>query len=182
MLRLFKSRCLFLVGALSLIAGGVVDRCNAQNKLRVLERSAHCSVTAWLSPEDIKGTVVTAGYAAGTKISNDFGRQIYLVTYVSSDRRQGYVFDIGYKEQNGRWVLLLQNNAKFVRSGKDVNFVEPALGGTWTQEHLIEGIERIGAQSTSSFQIRNLLKPDSSTVCRSYSDPDRQASSGKDVK
>jgi hypothetical protein len=181
MLRLLQNCSLLSIGALSLIACCAVSPSKAQNQPGVLERSAHCLVTAWLSPEDIKGDVLTASYTQAAKGSNEFGHAIYLVIYLSSDRTQGYIFDIGYKKQDGRWVLLLQNNAKFIRSGKDVSFIDPPLGGTWTQEHLIKGIERIATQPTVSFRVQNLLKPDS-TDCKSYADPDRQIASGKGAR
>ena len=180
MLRRSQVRSL-LIGAPVLIAGTFAT-CNSQSQTAILERAAHCSVTAWLSPQDVNGADITVGYISAAKGTNDFGHPIYLVSYFSSNHKQGYVFDIGYKKQDGRWILLLQNNAKFIRSGKDVNFVDPPLGGTWTQEHLIKGIERIATQPAASFRIQSLLKPDSSTDCRSYADSDRQVARGKDVR
>jgi hypothetical protein len=99
---------------------------------------------------------------------------VYVVEYLGSGRSKGMVFAIFLTQDHGQRVFNIQNNAKFVRTKDDtegVDFVEPPLGGTWTQEHLIAAIKRIEQQPSFIIPVKDLLAPSPLTQCQSYTDP-----------
>lgn len=98
---------------------------------------------------------------------------LYVVDYMGRGRSKGMVFAIFLAQQSGRQVFNIQNNAKFVRSKDDmegVNFVEPPLGGTWTQEHLVSAIKQIERQPNFTVSVKELLAPSPLIQCESYAD------------
>jgi hypothetical protein len=104
----------------------------------------------------------------------DDGRPVYVVSYTTANRNHGYIFDIALKTEGTSTIFTLQNNARFVRSGQNVDFIDPPLGGTWTQEHLVSAVNQLSKQATSSFQMRNVKTLNTSVSCKSYADADRQ--------
>jgi hypothetical protein len=73
-------------------------------------------------------------------------------------------------------VFNIQNNASFVLSKNEpsgVSFVNPPLGGTWTQEHLASAIKEkeIERQPRFALSLKDLFAADPSLVCESYTDP-----------
>jgi hypothetical protein len=98
---------------------------------------------------------------------------IYVVEYTGASRSKGFVYTIFLSRRNGLDVLNIQNNAKFVtgRKGdyKGIDFVEPPLGGTWTQEQIAVAITRI--EKEARFVVRpKELTPLSAFQCESYAD------------
>jgi hypothetical protein len=84
------------------------------------------------------------------------------------------VFAIVLTQQDDREVFDIQNNASFVLSKHEpegVSFVDPPLGGTWTQEHLASAIKQIETQPRFSILVKDLYATDSSVHCESYTDP-----------
>ena len=83
-------------------------------------------------------------------------------------------FTIFVTEHDGRQDFNIQNNASFVLSKDEfegVSFVNPPLGGTWTQEHLASAIKRIEKQSRFNISAKELSAADPSVRCESYTDP-----------
>jgi len=73
-------------------------------------------------------------------------RVIYVVEYAAPVRSDGLVFAIFLTKHDGHQAFNIQNNASFVLSKDDpsgVSFVNPPVGGTWTQEHLASAIKEI---------------------------------------
>jgi len=101
---------------------------------------------------------------------------IYLVEYIGPGRSHGMVFAVWLTEEGSDKVFNIQNNAKFVRSNKGedvvegVNFVEPPLGGTWTQERLVSAIKLIEGQPRFMIPVEGLLVAPANTRCESYTD------------
>jgi hypothetical protein len=98
------------------------------------------------------------GYFLDTK-SYPGDKALYVVDYTTKDGSEGHVFTVFVTLNGGRRTFDIQNNAKFVRSAKDpwsVNFVEPPLGGVWTQEHIALAIKRIEHQRTFKIAVRDL--------------------------
>jgi hypothetical protein len=82
-------------------------------------------------------------------------------------------FTIFLTEHDGHQVFDIQNNASFVLSKgglHGVSFVNPPLGGTWTEEHLASAIKRIEKQPRYTISVENPLALDSSITCASYTD------------
>jgi hypothetical protein len=98
---------------------------------------------------------------------------LYVVSYTGPGRSEGFVFTVFLEQHDQSLIFNIQNNAKFVRSRdgiEGVDFVEPPLGGTWTQEHLVRAIKRIEGQSKFSVQVKDLQAPFPATGCESYAD------------
>ena len=120
---------------------------------------------------------VTFGYSLDEK-SYPGDRVIYLVRYAAPVHSDGLVFAIFLTEHDGHQVFNVQNNASFVLSKREpsgVSFVNPSLGGTWTQEHLASAIKHIEKQPRFTIHVKDLSSMDSSISCESYTDPEQKA-------
>lgn len=140
----------------------------------LLNRAAHCLAAKGFLPH-AKTTKLTFGYLLDEK-SYPGEKMLYVVNYGSPSRPGGFVFTIFLTEWDGRQDFNIQNNARFLLSkGKDsdegVSFEAPALGGTWTQEHLVSAIKQIEKQPKVTLSMKNLLTVDSSVGCEAYTDP-----------
>jgi hypothetical protein len=101
-------------------------------------------------------------------------RVVYLVKYAAPARSNGLGFAIFLTEQGARQEFNIQNNAGFALSQDEsdgVSFVNPPLGGTWTQEHLASAIKRIEKEPRFTISVKDLSAADSSIRCESYADP-----------
>jgi hypothetical protein len=138
----------------------------------LLRRAAHClAAKSFLPPT--KTAKMTFGYLLDEK-SYPGEKMLYIVNYPSPSRPDGFAFTIFLTEHDGRLDFNIQNNTRFTlfKDGvKGVTFVDPPLGGTWTQEHLVSAIEQIEKQPRLSISIKNLLAADSSVSCEAYTDP-----------
>ena len=113
------------------------------------------------------------GYSLDEK-SYPGDRVIYLVKYAAPARSDGLVFAIFLTEHDGHQAFNIQNNARFVLSRDEpigVSFPDPPLGGTWTQGHLASAIKVIEKQPRFVLSMKELLTPDHSVSCESYTDP-----------
>ncbi len=95
----------------------------------------------------------------------------YITKYTKPDRSRGFVYTVFYSSHNGHTDFDIQNNAQFVRRKSGIDFVDPPLGGTWTQHHLIEGIEHAAKHPAVSIPEKTLMARLTSGECRSYTDP-----------
>jgi hypothetical protein len=139
---------------------------------QLLFRAAQCLAVKNFLPSS-KATRLTFGYLLDEK-SYPGDKVIYLVNYAAPARSNGLVFAIFLMERDGRQEFNIQNNASFVLSKDDfdgVSFVDPPLGGTWTQEHLASAIKRIEKQQRFIIPVKDLYAADPSIRCESYTDP-----------
>jgi hypothetical protein len=116
--------------------------------------------------------VLSLGYLDDTK-SYPGEEVLYVVDYTGHGRTEGLVFTIFLTRQDRRRIFDIQNNAKVVRSKEGiegVDFVEPPLGGTGTQEDLVAAIKRIERQPRFELRVKDLLRPSDLTQCESYAD------------
>jgi hypothetical protein len=95
---------------------------------------------------------------------------LYLVEYSGPGHSSGYVFSIFLTQQGSSEIFNIQNNARFVTKKEGIDFVEPPLGGTWTQEHLTSAIKQIERQPSLTVQVKDLLRSSSAVRCVSYTD------------
>jgi hypothetical protein len=119
-----------------------------------------------------KATKLSFGFLLDEK-SYPGDKAIYVVNYAAPTRSNGLVFTIFLTEHDGRQDFNIQNNASFVLSKDDfegVSFVNPPLGGTWTQEHLASAIKRIEKQPRVTLSVEDLRATNSSVRCESYTD------------
>jgi hypothetical protein len=101
---------------------------------QLLVRAAHCLAVKDNFPSS-KTKTLSFGYLLDEK-SYPGEKVLYLVNYAAPTGSTGLVFAIFLTEHEGRQVFNIQNNASFVLSKDDrdgVSFVNPPLGGTWTQ-------------------------------------------------
>jgi hypothetical protein len=138
---------------------------------QVLVRAAHCLAVKdnFLSS---RAKTLSFGYLLDEN-SYPGEKVLYLVNYATPARSNGLVFAIFLTEHEGRQVFNIQNNASFVLSKDDrdgVSFVNPPLGGTWTQEHLASAITEIEKQPRFTIPVKDILSDPSLTDCESYTD------------
>ena len=142
---------------------------------KLLLDGAHCLAVGkqdWLGLARSSATTLSMGYLFDTK-SYPGEKVLFVVAYSDGGGHGGKVFTIFVSERSGRQIFDIQNNAKFIKSKNDVggiDFVEPPLGGTGTQEDLAAAIKRIERQPKFAVSVKNLLAPSALTRCESYAD------------
>lgn len=137
---------------------------------QLLTQAAECLATKQFLPSS-RAATLTLGYLLDEKSYPD-DKVIYLVDYASPSESNGWVFAMVLTGNNGHQHFDIQNNATFVVSNKGfdgVSFVDPPLGGTWTQEHLASAIQQIEKQPRFTI-LKESLSTASSEGCRSYTD------------
>jgi hypothetical protein len=137
----------------------------------VLRQAGHCLVEGpdakKLLRHDRK--VLNLGYYVDTQAYP--GEQtVYVVDYEENNPNKGMAFVFFVGDKNARRVYRLENNASFVRKKKGIEFLEPPLGGVWTEEHLQTAIEHINQQPTIEFKVKELKEKFPDVRCESYSD------------
>jgi hypothetical protein len=98
-------------------------------------------------------------------------RVIYLVHFPNSSSGENFAFAIFLTYESGKTIFNIQNNASFLTNKyKIIEFVNPPLGGVWTQQHLSDAIIRIAA--SPRYRIHKLASNETSgaTICHSYTD------------
>lgn len=135
---------------------------------QLLIHAAQC-LTAKQHLPPTKATSLNLGYLIDEK-SYPGEKVLYLVDYSGPSRSRGYVFAIFLTQQGSSEIFDIQNNARFVTKKEGIDFVEPPLGGTWTQEHLTAAIEQIEQQPSLTVQVKDLLSSSSTVRCVSYTD------------
>jgi hypothetical protein len=149
--------------------------CAQEQAPKLLREAAHCLAAKeqdWLGLRSSTATVLSLGYLDDTK-SYPGEEVLYVVDYTGHGRTEGLVFTIFLTRQDRRRIFDIQNNAKVVRSKEGiegVDFVEPPLGGTGTQEDLVAAIKRIERQPRFELRVKDLLRPSDLTQCESYAD------------
>ncbi len=148
----------------------------AQEKTPVLLlNAAHCLAVEkqdWLGLTRSNATTLNLGYLFDTKSYLD-EKILFVVDYFDTAGHGGKVFTIFVSERSGRQIFDVQNNARFMKSKKSIGsieFVEPPLGGTGTQEDLVAAIKRIERGPRFTVPVKDLLAPSAVTQCRSYAD------------
>lgn len=142
---------------------------------QLLLHAAQCLEAKKFLPSS-EATKLTFGYSLDEK-SYLGDRVIYLVKYAAPARSNGLVFAIFLTEHDGHQAFNIQNNASFVLSKDEpsgVSFVNPPLGGTWTQEHLASAIKQIEKQPRFTIPVKDLSPMDTSISCEAYTDPQRK--------
>lgn len=138
---------------------------------RLLTGAAHCLAIKNFLPSS-PAERPSFGYFLDQK-SYPGDRVIYVVNYAAPGRPNGWVFVIFLTEHDGRQNFNVQNNARFVLSKNEpigVSFVDPPLGGTWTQQHIAMAIKRIEKRARFILTKKDLLAATPFTTCESYTE------------
>jgi hypothetical protein len=139
---------------------------------QLLTQAIHCLAVKSFLPSS-KTKKLSFGYYFDEK-SYPGEKVLYVVNFASPTRSNGLVFSLFLSQDNNHQVFNIQNNASFVLSRDDVHgvsFVNPPLGGVWTQERLANAIDQIEKQPRFSIPDRVFLAEDASISCESYTDP-----------
>lgn len=159
------------LAVLSLLPCISVTVCAQKPVPHLLIHSAQCLAIKNFLPTSNAGKL-TFGYVLDEQ--SYLGQKvIYVVTYAAPTISNGSVFAIVLTAVDGREDFNIQNNASFVLSGHEpigVSFVDPPLGGTWTQERLASAIKRIEKQPRFTIHVEDLLIADPLSHCESYAD------------
>ena len=146
--------------------------CAQTDHPELFEQAVHCLYTKqFLQPE--RTARLTFGFFLDEE-SNPGKKMLYVIEFPNPQGTDGYVFTIFVTQSEGRRNLDIQNNGRFKlsKSGDHgVEFVDPPLGGTWTQEQLISAIRRIERQPKTTIAANSWSMTDSSITCKAYTDP-----------
>jgi hypothetical protein len=164
-----KNTCL----ALSLLIFLSPIVCAQERAPLLLVRAVQCLAVKQFLPSS-KATALSFGYLVDEE-SYPGEKVLYLINYANPARSDGLVFAIFLTQQRNRQVFNIQNNASFVLSRINfdfdgVSFVDPPLGGDWTQGHLASAIRRIEKQPRFIIPVKDLLTVTPLTDCESYTD------------
>jgi hypothetical protein len=144
---------------------------NAEDDTAVLfSDAAHCLAAKDFLPHT-NATKLAFGYTLDEK-SYPREKVLYVVDYPNPSKPRGLVFAVFLAERNKHSHFNIQNNARFAlsKSGEDIFFVGPPLGGAWTQEHLVSAIDQIEKQPKVTIPVKELLAKDFSISCEAYTD------------
>jgi len=140
------------------------------NSSELLRGASHCLVvedTDWFSVQKSHAKSVRVSYAIDT-VSYPRENTIYVVAYADGGRASGKIFDLIYQQKGRKTIFDVQNNGSFTRSGNRIDFVDPPLGGVWTQAHLVRAITRAGLRPEVLFDVKELSATFPSVTCKSY--------------
>jgi hypothetical protein len=142
---------------------------------KLLLHVAQCLVAKKFLPSS-KAAKLTLGYFLDEE-SYPGNKVVYVVKYVAPARSNGLVFAVFLTERDGHQEFSIQNNASFILSKTEpsgVSFLNPPLGGTWTQEHLASAIKQIEKQPRFTISGASLSSVDESASCEAYTDPQQK--------
>jgi hypothetical protein len=142
---------------------------------KLLFRAAQCLAAKKFLPSS-KLPKLTLGYVLDEK-SYPGQRVAYVVEYAAPARSNGQVYAVFITEHDGHQVFNIQNNASFVLSKGEpsgVSFVNPPLGGTWTQQRLASTIREIEKQPRFTIPVKDLSPVNESIACEAYTDSQRK--------
>ena len=95
---------------------------------------------------------------------------LYVVAFEDGNPPKGMVFVFFVLQRDRRHTFRAENNATFVLRKKGIEFLDPPLGGAWTQEHMEDAIDRIGQDAMYLFSIKDARGPSADVTCESYAD------------
>jgi hypothetical protein len=141
-----------------------------QQAPQILVRAAHCLAAKGFLPSAGAGALSLGYFLDEQSYPGD--KVVYVVAFAAPSRSNGEVFAVFLSSKNDQETFNIQNNASFVLSKREplgVSFVNPPLGGTWTQEHLASAIKAIEKQPRFTVPVKELSAA-STCQCDSYTD------------
>jgi len=142
-----------------------------KNPPQLLTRTAHCLAIKNFLPQ-LPDQRRSFGYFLDEK-SYPREKVIYVVNDAGPRQSKGWVFVVFLAEHGGQQHFNIQNNGRFVLSKDNfdgVSFVDPPLGGAWTQQHVAMAIRRIETQARFTVYNKDLLAATPSATCKSYTE------------
>jgi hypothetical protein len=149
----------------------IATHCAQEKAPPQINKAAQCLVKKNFFPRS-RAATLSLGYFLDEKSYPD-ERVFYLVDFTAYHRSDGLVFTIVLKQQGDHQIFNIQNSGSF-RLSKDefdgASFVDPPLGGTWTQEHIAAAIQQIERQSRFTVPVGELSAVAPLVDCESYTD------------
>jgi hypothetical protein len=140
-----------------------------------MRNAAHCVVAGdrhWLQPPL---TELDQLKVAFVRDHTSYPGEFHLVIIFLASRSSGQVFDLKEQRTKDLTRFSVENNGSFRVSDGKVAFVDPPLGGVWTQEHLASDIKR--ALANTHYEIsRRSLERVRGISCTSYVDEEKRDS------
>ena|SRR5437763_1681986 len=140
----------------------------AQNPATLM-RAMHCIKSGdrdWLSSPLSEQNTLRVGFIRDT---TSYPGERHLVVAVYQSISDGQVFDLREESNGKKHLLTIENNGKFSITGKGkIKFVDPPLGGVWTQQFLEASIIKIQRSPKSSLGVSRLKEEFPDVACRSY--------------
>jgi hypothetical protein len=138
----------------------------------ILIHAAHCLAAKGFLPDSNNGNL-TLGYFLDNR-SYPGKKMLYVVVFASSHVSNGLAFTVYLTTKKDDYDNFnIQNNAGFVLDKDEpigVSFVNPPLGGAWTEQHLASAILAIEHQPRFAIPLKTLFAENNSS-CESYADP-----------
>jgi len=140
----------------------------------MLRHAAHCLAVKRFLPSTNKAKR-SLGYRLDVR-SRPGEKVLYVVDYPGDSRFGGFVYVVFIEGDGGSKVFNIQNNAKFrsSRDGKDIRFVEEALGGVGTHNDIVAAIKEIALKPVFTLSTKEIARADASIGCQSYNNPDTE--------
>jgi hypothetical protein len=133
-----------------------------------IEQVMHCIKTVdggWLtSPlEEAKSLEVGTRYDR-----RSWERENHVVVAVFQTPVKGQVFDLTEERKGPKRIYTIENNGSFLIKRGEIDFVDPPLGGVWTQENLEGNIRKIKAGAKKRVAVSTSSRSFPNVSCKSY--------------
>jgi hypothetical protein len=138
--------------------------------LKVLETQAvmHCIKAGdrdWLNGSLSNAT----GFRVGLIHDREsYPSKDHIIVVVFETDSKGQVFDLTAECKNKQCVYTIVNNGSFMLNKSHLEFLDPPLGGVWTQEYLEANIRKITNARRTWVNLSTISAPLPEVSCTSY--------------
>jgi hypothetical protein len=101
------------------------------------------------------------------------GEDTIVVVVLETDYK-GQFFAVQADCKKEQCTYDIQNNGSFTFKKNHFDFVDPPLGGVWTQERLERNIKKALSSRVTWLEVSSVLKPISRVRCTSYAENSRK--------
>ena len=158
--------------ALMLVCVGLCSiACPQDQSSSLLRQAAHCMIEGPDAKKLMrhKPKLLSLGsYLDTTAYPGE--EALYVVAFEDGNPPKGMAFVFFVLQRDRRHTFRAENNATFVLRKKGIEFLEPPLGGAWTEEHMEAAIEHIESAPRVDFEVKDLREKSADVRCESFSD------------
>src|SRR5215469_7582052 len=94
--------------------------------------------------------------------------QTHIVLAVFQTPAKGQVFDLTLERKGSERIYTVENNGSFLITGDQIEFVDPPLGGVWTQETMERNIRKAIAGPKKRVAVSAISRSLPNVSCKSY--------------
>lgn len=91
-----------------------------------------------------------------------------IVVVVFQTPAKGQMFDLTEERKGSERIYTVENNGSFLITGNRIDFVDPPLGGVWTQETLARNMRRAIAGTRKRVAVSAISRAFPNVSCKSY--------------